>query len=65
MAELFGRERRNSLGLPLSEPSVREALLDDIAKALTPSFAAGPIVNGRAVNSMESDREKSDHQEYN
>ncbi len=47
--DLFGRDRRNSLGLALTEPSVREALLGDMAKALAPSFAAGPIVNGRAV----------------
>ena len=47
--DLYGRERRNSLGLPLTERSVREALLGDIAKALAPSFAAGPIVNGRAI----------------
>lgn len=47
--DLFGSARRNSLGLPLTEPSARDALLDEMAKALAPSFAAGPIVNGRAI----------------
>ena len=41
--------RRNSLGLALSEPAVRTPLLADMAKALEPSFAVGPVVAGKAT----------------
>ena len=45
---LFGEARRNSLGLPLSERSVRESLLADMTTAFQAGFEAGPIVNGDA-----------------
>jgi RHH-type transcriptional regulator, proline utilization regulon repressor / proline dehydrogenase / delta 1-pyrroline-5-carboxylate dehydrogenase len=47
--DLFGRTRRNSLGLALSEQSIRVPLEAEMAKELASQFAAGPIVNGRAV----------------
>jgi RHH-type transcriptional regulator, proline utilization regulon repressor / proline dehydrogenase / delta 1-pyrroline-5-carboxylate dehydrogenase len=47
--ELFMPERRNSLGLPLWEPSVREPLLDAIKEALALLVEAGPIMAGDAI----------------
>ena len=41
--------RRNSLGLPLSEPSVRAGVIEQMSKALEGSFAVGPIVDGKAT----------------
>ena len=41
-------ERRNSRGIALSEPSVREPLLREISEALETSFAAAPIVDGKS-----------------
>ncbi|MGE3064934.1 MAG: bifunctional proline dehydrogenase/L-glutamate gamma-semialdehyde dehydrogenase PutA [Hyphomicrobiaceae bacterium] len=48
-AEIFGATRINSRGMALWEPAVREPLLDRIATELKTPFAAGPIVDGRAV----------------
>ncbi|MGI9424471.1 MAG: bifunctional proline dehydrogenase/L-glutamate gamma-semialdehyde dehydrogenase PutA [Hyphomicrobiaceae bacterium] len=45
---LFGEARRNSLGLPLSETSVRERVLGDMAAAFQDGLEAGPIINGDA-----------------
>ena len=45
---LFGEERRNSIGVALSEPGVREGVLAGIGEALREGFEAGPIVNGIA-----------------
>ncbi len=42
--------RRNSLGLPLSEPSVRASITADMNEALGSSFAVGPIVDGRVIS---------------
>ncbi len=47
--DILGAERRNSAGLPLFERSVREPLIAAMAAELAPSFAVGPVVNGRAV----------------
>ncbi len=47
--ELFVPERRNSLGLPLFEPSVRAPLLRAMEAALTSPAAANPIVSGEEV----------------
>ncbi len=47
--EMFAPERRNSLGLALSEPSVRDALLDDMGAALRNDFEAAPIVGGAVL----------------
>ncbi len=46
---IYGEGRRNSLGLPLSEPSVRASLAAEMTKALDGSFAVGPLVDGRAI----------------
>ena len=47
--ELFAPERRNSLGLPLFEPSVRAPLLRAMEAALASPEAANPIVSGEEV----------------
>ncbi|MFM9940879.1 MAG: bifunctional proline dehydrogenase/L-glutamate gamma-semialdehyde dehydrogenase PutA [Hyphomicrobiaceae bacterium] len=52
-ADIFGSERRNSVGLALTEAAVREPLLAEMAVELAPSFAVGPIVNGKASNGLE------------
>ena len=44
---LFLPDRKASAGLALTEPSVRNPLLDEIAKTLRAPFVAGPIVNGK------------------
>ncbi len=46
---IYSDARRNSLGLPLSEPSVRAAIAAEMSAALEGSFAVGPIVDGRAT----------------
>jgi RHH-type transcriptional regulator, proline utilization regulon repressor / proline dehydrogenase / delta 1-pyrroline-5-carboxylate dehydrogenase len=46
---IYGDVRRNSLGLPLSEPSVRTAIATEMNDVLATSFAVGPIVDGRAI----------------
>ncbi len=47
--DLFAPERRNSLGLALYEPSVRAMLHAKMVEELAPSFAVGPIVDGKAL----------------
>jgi RHH-type proline utilization regulon transcriptional repressor/proline dehydrogenase/delta 1-pyrroline-5-carboxylate dehydrogenase len=47
--DLFRPERKNSLGLSLTEASVRVPLLARMEAELAPSFAAGPIVAGKAI----------------
>ena len=49
--EIFAPERVNSAGMALSEPSVREALLEEIAAELERFYAAAPIVDGRTLTS--------------
>ncbi|WP_290981446.1 bifunctional proline dehydrogenase/L-glutamate gamma-semialdehyde dehydrogenase PutA [Hyphomicrobium sp.] len=44
--DIFLPDRKNSAGLVLTETTVRDGLLNDIAKVLKTPFAAGPIVNG-------------------
>jgi len=46
---LFAPERKNSLGLPLWEPSIREPLRRSIEAALEIPAKAGPIVSGKEV----------------
>ena len=46
---IYGLGRRNSLGLPLSEPSVRASMAVEMNEALAASFAVGPIVDARAI----------------
>jgi len=43
---LYGEARRNSLGLALTEASVRNQLLSEIGDALRVGFAAAPLVGG-------------------
>jgi RHH-type transcriptional regulator, proline utilization regulon repressor / proline dehydrogenase / delta 1-pyrroline-5-carboxylate dehydrogenase len=52
--EIYAPERRNSSGLALSEPAVREPLVREIADALEMSFAAAPIVEGHAPAAEET-----------
>jgi RHH-type proline utilization regulon transcriptional repressor/proline dehydrogenase/delta 1-pyrroline-5-carboxylate dehydrogenase len=47
--KLFAPARKNSLGLPLWERSVRAPLLAKIESTLETQAAAGPIVSGRGV----------------
>ncbi|MEO0809148.1 MAG: bifunctional proline dehydrogenase/L-glutamate gamma-semialdehyde dehydrogenase PutA [Pseudomonadota bacterium] len=51
--ELFGRARRNSLGLALSERSVRNEILAAMGEALREGFAAAPLVNGSSQKAGE------------
>jgi RHH-type proline utilization regulon transcriptional repressor/proline dehydrogenase/delta 1-pyrroline-5-carboxylate dehydrogenase len=44
--EIFWPERKNSSGLPLSDPMVSERLVAEMEAALKPAFEAGPIVKG-------------------
>ena len=46
---IYGDQRRNSLGIPLSEPSVRASLATEMNAALEGSFAVGPLVDGKAI----------------
>lgn len=46
---IYGEARRNSLGLPLTEPSVRAKMAEEMNEALEGSFAVGPIVEGKPV----------------
>ena len=48
-ADIFGAERRNSAGMALSERSARDPLIAAMAAELAPSFAVGPVVDGRAM----------------
>lgn len=50
---IYGPLRRNSLGLPLSEPTVRASVQAEMSAALEQKFAAGPIVNGEPITSGE------------
>ncbi|HXF55491.1 MAG TPA: bifunctional proline dehydrogenase/L-glutamate gamma-semialdehyde dehydrogenase PutA [Hyphomicrobiaceae bacterium] len=43
------KDRRNSLGLALWEPSVRAPLMTQMAQALARPFAVAPIVNGEVL----------------
>ena len=51
--DLFGPERRNSLGLPLWDGLVREPLIRSIKQALVVPAETGPIVSGEAVSGGE------------
>jgi len=46
-ADLFGSERRNSAGVDLSDPTVVEPLLAELAKAWAEPARAGPLVGGK------------------
>jgi len=47
--KLFAPARRNSLGLPLWEPSLRIPLLRSIEESLRDPATASPIVSGKAI----------------
>ncbi|MGH6749796.1 MAG: bifunctional proline dehydrogenase/L-glutamate gamma-semialdehyde dehydrogenase PutA, partial [Methyloceanibacter sp.] len=47
--DLFLRERRNSLGLPLFEPAVRASLLRTMGEAMARPASANPIISGEEV----------------
>jgi RHH-type proline utilization regulon transcriptional repressor/proline dehydrogenase/delta 1-pyrroline-5-carboxylate dehydrogenase len=47
--DIYAPERVNSAGLALSEPSVRGALLEEVAAELERFYAAAPIVDGRTL----------------
>ncbi|MEZ5849862.1 MAG: bifunctional proline dehydrogenase/L-glutamate gamma-semialdehyde dehydrogenase PutA [Hyphomicrobiaceae bacterium] len=51
--EIFGARRRNSLGLPLSDRTARQALMDEIAGHVSRGSVAGPIIAGRSITSPE------------
>jgi RHH-type proline utilization regulon transcriptional repressor/proline dehydrogenase/delta 1-pyrroline-5-carboxylate dehydrogenase len=48
--DIYWPDRKNSSGLALTEPSVREPLVAEMVAALRPSFATGPIVNGEVTS---------------
>jgi RHH-type transcriptional regulator, proline utilization regulon repressor / proline dehydrogenase / delta 1-pyrroline-5-carboxylate dehydrogenase len=54
-AAIFGpleeQYRRNSAGLPLSEPAVRATLLGEMEAALKEPYAIGPLVDGKQASS--------------
>jgi RHH-type proline utilization regulon transcriptional repressor/proline dehydrogenase/delta 1-pyrroline-5-carboxylate dehydrogenase len=47
--DLFQPERRNSLGLPLFEPTVRDPLLRAMEAALASPATANPIISGEEI----------------
>ncbi len=51
--ELYQPQRRNSLGLALTEPAIREALYAEMAAELRPSYVVGPLVEGVELTSGE------------
>ena len=51
---LFGMERRNSTGLALWEPDVREPLLAEMREALAHPLAVAPVVSGDTRTDGES-----------
>jgi RHH-type proline utilization regulon transcriptional repressor/proline dehydrogenase/delta 1-pyrroline-5-carboxylate dehydrogenase len=59
--DLFMPERRNSLGLPLFEASVREPLLQSIEAALANPSTANPIVSGEEIEEGEAEWITSPH----
>jgi RHH-type transcriptional regulator, proline utilization regulon repressor / proline dehydrogenase / delta 1-pyrroline-5-carboxylate dehydrogenase len=59
--DMFVPERRNSLGLPLWEFSVREPLLAAVKEALAAPAAAGPIVAGEELQTGEAVEITSPH----
>ncbi len=58
---LFLPERRNSLGLPLFEPAVREPLLKAMGEALANPATAAPIVSGEEIGESEPEWITSPH----
>ena len=52
-SDIFGAERRNSQGINLPEPAVRERLLTDMQAAIDRPHAARPIVDGRLLPGSE------------
>ena len=49
-AQMFGAERVNSRGINIADSNVSSRLLADIQSALSGSFAAHPIVGGKAMD---------------
>ena len=54
--EIFLPARMNSRGMALDQPAVRRSLLPDIAAQLQGTFAAAPIVDGKALAVVVQDR---------
>jgi RHH-type proline utilization regulon transcriptional repressor/proline dehydrogenase/delta 1-pyrroline-5-carboxylate dehydrogenase len=54
--DIFAPERRNSRGIALDEPTVREALLADLRAELRAPFAAAPVINGKPLTGTEVGR---------
>ena len=59
--DLFMPERKNSLGLPLFEPSIRVPLLRAIEAALETPATANPIVSGQEIEDGEAEWITSPH----
>ncbi|HWM31858.1 MAG TPA: bifunctional proline dehydrogenase/L-glutamate gamma-semialdehyde dehydrogenase PutA [Methyloceanibacter sp.] len=59
--DLFMPERRNALGLPLFEPSIRVPLLRAIEAALETPATANPIVSGEEIEEGEAEWITSPH----
>ena len=51
--DIFAPERRNSRGIALDEPAVRQALLTDLRAELKVPYAAAPIIDGRTLAGSE------------
>ncbi|MFZ1106501.1 MAG: bifunctional proline dehydrogenase/L-glutamate gamma-semialdehyde dehydrogenase PutA [Hyphomicrobiaceae bacterium] len=54
--DIFAPERRNSRGIALDEPSVRQQLLGDLRAELKTPFAAAPVIDGKALAGTEVGR---------
>ncbi|MEW5962026.1 MAG: bifunctional proline dehydrogenase/L-glutamate gamma-semialdehyde dehydrogenase PutA [Pseudomonadota bacterium] len=54
--DIYLPERKASAGVALAEPAVRAGLMDEIARELGATFAAGPIVDGVATTGGDAAR---------
>lgn len=54
--DIYGSARQNSAGLALSETSVRDGLMPEIAAALASPLVAGPIIDGKLIEGRGSAR---------
>ena len=59
--DMFGPARRNSSGLALWDPQVREPLLLDMQRVLSRGLTVGPIVDGKTISSQEGEPLVSPH----
>ena len=51
---LFAPARRNSQGLPLTDPAIRQTMIEQVTGALGNSIAAGPIIDGEGHTAIDS-----------